>query len=90
MIDDKHPLPAGATGRTAHESNAAALMAAVELLGERPERVLIVGIEPAELRTQLGLSERVDESVPAAAARALRLLEGMFRSLTPEVVSCTS
>ena len=59
---------------TAHEGNAGELLAAAAILGELPERVFIVGVEPQRLSTGIGLSEPVQAAVPHAAARARRLI----------------
>jgi hydrogenase maturation protease len=61
---------------TAHEGNAGELLAAARLLGDLPERTFIVGIEPEEVRTGVGLSDAVARSVPEAVERARRVLEG--------------
>jgi len=76
-------------GLTAHESSASELLAALALLGERPQHVVVIGIEPAELVTRMGLSAGVEAAVPAAASRALRVLDSMTKSLRAEVASCT-
>jgi hydrogenase maturation protease len=80
-----HHLPdplkqAAEKGGTAHESSAGSLLAAAKLLGELPSAVELVGIEPLELQTRIGLSACVAAAVPAALARAgevlARLREG--------------
>jgi hydrogenase maturation protease len=80
-----HVLSAGDAGRlrsrrstTAHEGNAGELLAAARLLGDLPERTIIVGIEPEEVRTGVGLSDAVARSVPEAAGCARRVLEGRW------------
>ncbi len=60
---------------TAHEGNAGELLAAAALLGECPERVTVVGIEPAILRTGIGLSVEVEKAMREAAAAAWRAIE---------------
>jgi hydrogenase maturation protease len=61
---------------TAHEGNAGELLAAARLLGDLPERTIIVGIEPEDIRTGVGLSEAVARSVQEAVACARHALEG--------------
>ena len=61
---------------TAHEGNAGELLAAASLLGDLPERTIIVGIEPEQVRTGVGLSDAVACSVREAVACARRALEG--------------
>ena len=77
-------------GRTAHESNAGSLIAALDLLGDLPPEVVVVGIEPAELKTRIGLSEAVEAAVPAATLRALRLLARLRSRAKREVAACMS
>ena len=60
---------------TAHEGNAGELLVTARLLGELPQRVFLVGIEPEHVRTGLGLSERVAKSLPAAFAQACAIVE---------------
>ena len=65
-------LGLGAASSTAHDGNAGELLRASLLLGDLPERVAVIGIEPARVRTGIGLSGEVRRAVPAAleAARA--------------------
>ena len=60
---------------TAHESNAGELLATAQLLGDLPERVFLVGVAPERIQTELGLSESVSKSLPAAFARACETIE---------------
>ena len=64
---------------TAHEGNAGELLAAAALLGELPQQVFVVGVEPERLSTGLGLSEPVQAAVPQAAARAQQLIAEFCR-----------
>jgi hydrogenase maturation protease len=66
---------------TAHEGNAGELLAAARLLGDLPERTIVVGIEPEEIRTGIGLSDRVARSVQEAAVCARRALEGSLTNV---------
>lgn len=72
-------------GGTAHESSAGSLLAAARLLGELPPAVELLGIEPGELNTRIGLSARVDAALPAALARAGEVLSRLRRE-----VPCTN
>ena len=60
---------------TAHEGNAGELLATARLLGDLPKRTTIVGIEPEEVRTGVGLTDEVARAVPEAVACARRVLE---------------
>ncbi len=62
---------------TAHEGNAAELLATAALLGDLPRRVFVVGIEPLELQTRVGLSAPVSNAIPAALARARMIIESL-------------
>lgn len=59
---------------TAHEGNALELLAAARLLGDEPDELVIVGIEPDHMRTGVGLSDSVSAAVPAAAALAAQVI----------------
>jgi hydrogenase maturation protease len=74
---------------SAHEGNALELLATARLLGDEPDEVVIVGIEPEHVRTGLGLSEAVSASVPEASALAkdlvkLCVLQSREESSTPK------
>ena len=60
----------GGHAATAHEGSAPQILAALRLLGEVPEHVAMVGIEPAEIKTGLGLSPAVEANVGVAASFA--------------------
>jgi hydrogenase maturation protease len=69
-----------ATGRatTAHEGNAGQLLVAAALLGQLPQEVIVVGIEPGELHTGLGLSQSVTQALPEARAAAACCIETLL------------
>lgn len=64
-------------GTTAHAANAGDLLATAELLGDLPDRCELIGIEPAQLSTGLGLSPVVSESFTEALAAARLALESL-------------
>jgi hydrogenase maturation protease len=64
---------------TAHGSNALELLAAARLIGDLPPSVTIIGIEPACIKTGMGLSPAVQASIPEALARARTALESAIR-----------
>jgi hydrogenase maturation protease len=55
---------------TAHEGSAPEILRALELLGDSPAEVALVGIEPERIETSIGLSEAVTASLPLAAGFA--------------------
>jgi hydrogenase maturation protease len=57
-----------------HESNAGELLAAAELLGELPDRLFVVGVEPEKITTGVGLSTAVQEALPEASDQVACLL----------------
>jgi len=67
--------PGASRATTAHEGNAGELLAVAQLLGELPQQVLLVGIEPERVRTELGLSVNVAAAVPAACDRACEIID---------------
>ncbi len=64
-------------GLGAHEGNAGELLDAAQLVGYLPGRVCLVGVEPADISTGIGLSGTVegalDGAVEAATAALARL-----------------
>jgi len=74
---------------TAHEGNAGELLAVANLLGDLPERVFLVGVEPERLRTELGLSPSVRAALPPATVCARAVIEGILTEigLTPLTLS---
>jgi len=59
---------------SAHEGNAGELLHAAELLGELPDRLFVVGVEPQEIRTGFGLSSSVKDALPDATRQVTHLL----------------
>ena len=66
---------------SAHEGNAMGLLAAARLTECCPARFAVVGIEPAQLHTEVGLSAPVEAAIPQAVECARRLLEDMIAGL---------
>ncbi|HYK90946.1 MAG TPA: hydrogenase maturation protease [Acidobacteriota bacterium] len=62
-------------GCTAHEGNAGELLAVAGLLGELPQCIMMVGIEPLRLETGIGLSEPVQQAIPAALEAARQVVD---------------
>lgn len=60
---------------TAHESNATELFRISELLGERPEELVAIGIEPDIVETGIGLSDVVGKAIAGAARSAARIVD---------------
>lgn len=55
---------------TSHESNALELLAYGRLLGLEPRELVVIGIEPENIRTGIGLSRSVEKALPGALACA--------------------
>ena len=66
---------------TAHEGNVGELLAVAELVGELPEQIFLVGVQPGRLRTELGLSGDVEAALPAAYACACKIIEQAMSEL---------
>jgi hydrogenase maturation protease len=64
----------------AHEGNALELFQTARMLGHDFAEVAVVGMEPANLRTGIGLSPEVEASVPEALAQARQILEEMVQT----------
>lgn len=69
---------------TAHESNVVELLAVASLLGQRPETVALVGIEPQAVCTGLDLSPAVQRALGRATGTARALLEAWRATLLAE------
>ena len=87
IVADACANPSG-RGATAHECNAGDLLAAAAFAGDVPDAVSVVGIEPKELRTGIGLSPSVYAARPEALAAAQRQLALLIDRL--EALQCTS
>jgi hydrogenase maturation protease len=55
---------------TAHEGSAPQILAALELLGETPKEIAMIGLEPERIGLGIGLSETVQASLGVAAGFA--------------------
>ena len=61
-------------GFTAHEGNGLEILALAKLLGEAPGKVVILGVEPEQVKTGIGLSHAVESALPLALVEARRIL----------------
>jgi hydrogenase maturation protease len=75
----------GARSTTAHEGNAGELLSAAQLLGDLPELLFLVGVQPEQVRTELGLSVAVKIAVPEAIARSCEVIDKLLRELASKV-----
>lgn len=60
----------GGKATSAHEGSAPQILAALQLLGEVPGEVAMIGIEPEQIRTGMDLSAPVEASLGVAATFA--------------------
>ena len=74
-------LPQARPGLSAHEGNAGELLATAQLIGDLPETVHLVGIEPDEIRTGTGLSPAVAAAVPRGVKAARHALEALIEAV---------
>jgi len=70
-------LPQAPPGLSAHEGNFGELLATAQLIGDLPETIQLVGIEPDEISTGIGLSPAVVEAMPRGVESARRALEAL-------------
>jgi len=70
LLRGEELLRMGGRATTAHEGSAPDILRALELLGERPTEVALIGIEPENIRTEIGLSRAVQDSIGLAAGLA--------------------
>jgi hydrogenase maturation protease len=71
----------GARMATAHEGSAPQILAALQLLGEVPADVVMVGIEPEQIRTGIGLSAPVKAGLGVAEGLARTTIENILATL---------
>lgn len=75
VLDSGTALGLGYRSTTAHEGNAGELLKAALLLGDLPPEVAVVGIEPLQMRTGIGLTEVVEAALPEGARRARDVID---------------
>ena len=71
----------GQRAETAHEGNGLTLLETARLLGEKLPNLVVIGVEPAHVRTGVGLSSEVAEGARQALASASQLLKEMERTV---------
>ncbi len=76
----------GVRASTAHEGNAFELLASAAVLGDLPERVYLVGVQPAALKTGIGLSDDVQASLTIALGKAEDILQQLVAEIETPVV----
>ncbi|MBZ5608480.1 MAG: hydrogenase maturation protease [Acidobacteriia bacterium] len=70
LLTGQELLRMGGRSTTAHEGSAPDILRALQLLGDTPAEIALVGIEPDKIQTGIGLSETVRRSIPVAAGFA--------------------
>ncbi len=74
--DDVVRIPAR-HAETSHEGNGLELLAIARLIGERWQQIAVVGVEPAQVRTGIGLTPEVTVGASHALVTARKLLQEM-------------
>jgi len=67
---------------SAHESNATELLAVAALLGDLPETFYLIGVQPAVVKTSIGLSVEVQRSLDGAVQKARDLIDPLLMEFT--------
>ena len=62
-------------GATSHEGNGLGLIEMARLLGDLPDEVVVVGVEPAKVKTGIGLSPEIETGMERALVRAREILD---------------
>jgi hydrogenase maturation protease len=62
-------------GLSPHEGSALEILRAAALLGDLPEKVIIVGVEPFAVETGYGLSAEVEAGLPAALDLVIEVID---------------
>ena len=74
-------LALGSRSSNAHEGNAGELLRVARLLGDLSGRLVLIGIEPDRVATGIGISEPVQNSIPAALQAAVSTIDSLLSSL---------
>jgi hydrogenase maturation protease len=69
-LENDDILALGLHSSSAHEGNAAELLRTARLLGDLPESLSLIGIEPRTIGTGMRFSKQVRAAIPAALQRA--------------------
>jgi hydrogenase maturation protease len=80
LLQDGEVLALSQHSTSAHEGNVGELLASALLLGELPERIFLVGIEPACLQNGIGLSQPVRSAIPEALGLARNVVAEALES----------
>jgi len=67
----------GGRAATAHEGSAPQILAVLELLGQVPGQIVMIGIEPDRIETGMGLSAAVEQALAIAARLACVTIDGL-------------
>ena len=74
-------LRMGGRSTSAHEGSAPDILRALELLGETPSEVTLVGVEPERIETSIGLSPAVRNSIGVAAELVRTVMNRLISAL---------
>lgn len=66
---------------TAHEGSAPQILAALQLLGEKPPEIILIGVEPEKIQTGIGLSPSVQAGLGTAASAARRAVTRILSAI---------
>jgi len=79
FVKPKRMHPAG--------SCAARLLCAAAVVGQLPQHLAVVGVEPGAVDTGVGLSQAVNAALRPAAAAAAELIDELVRRFGPKTAS---
>jgi hydrogenase maturation protease len=71
-------LRMGRRAATAHEGSAPQILTALQLLGETPSEVMLIGLEPERIQTGIGLSRAVEGGLGMATSLARMMVERLL------------
>ena len=67
VLKGEELLHMGGRATTAHEGSAPQILTALELLGETPKEIVMIGVEPEKIGLGIGLSPTVAAAIDSAA-----------------------
>jgi len=80
VLKGEELLRMGGRATTAHEGSAPQILTALELLGETPKEIAMIGIEPGKIGLGIGLSAPVDAALDDAAQLARTTISRIIES----------
>jgi len=80
VVQGQELLKMGGRATTAHEGSAPQILTALELLGETPKEIVMIGVEPEKIGLGIGLSPTVESAIDSAVEIARTTINQIIES----------